>query len=334
MFALSLPVVQLNALLGGMLECSGNLRVPGILNTVQCVLDVAFNYLFIYRLGLGVAGAALGTAAARFAVMLLLLYCTVVRSSLLALSQGGSWRLDSCTHRAALKIALPMGGEQLALCGAMVATTRIASPLGTVALAANSFAITAESLCYMPGYGIAAAATAIVGQCFGAGRREHARQFAWVTVSMGMAVMAVAGAVMYVCCPLVFRLLTPDAAVQALAVRVLRLELLSEPLFGASIVASGALRGAGDTLVPGWACAYRFRWCWWGRWALPAYGLPCAWSCACAAPYSLSGLAAAAGCGERFALPAVLRGVVRGAGSGAFWGRKISNGVCRAPLNR
>ena len=55
---------------------------------------------------------------------------------------------------------------------------------------------------------------------------------------------------MYFLCPYVFRFLTRDAQVQMLGIRVLRIELFAEPLFAASIVGSGALRGAGDTLVP------------------------------------------------------------------------------------
>ena len=52
--------------------------------------------------------------------------------------------------------------------------TKIVSPLGNVSLAANSFSITAESLCYMPGYGVAIAATTLVGQSIGAGRKKLA----------------------------------------------------------------------------------------------------------------------------------------------------------------
>ena len=47
-----------------------------------------------------------------------------------------------------------------------------------------------------------------------------------------------------------FRLLTPVAEVRTLAAQALRIGLLAEPLFGVSIAAAGALRGAGDTLVP------------------------------------------------------------------------------------
>src|SRR5699024_11461453 len=47
------------------------------------------------------------------------------------------------------QIGVPMGFEHIAVCGAMIVSTRIVSPLGTIAIAANSFAVTAESLCYM-----------------------------------------------------------------------------------------------------------------------------------------------------------------------------------------
>ena len=45
-------------------------------------------------------------------------------------------------------------------------------------------------------------------------------------------------------------LLTPVKEIQDLGVKILRIELFAEPLYGAAIVCSGALRGAGDTLVP------------------------------------------------------------------------------------
>ena len=63
--------------------------------------------------------------------------------------------------------------------------------------------------------------------------------------------MALMGMLMYFICPFVFGFMTPDLEVQKLAVDVLRIELFAEPLFAASIVATGALRGAKDTFIPG-----------------------------------------------------------------------------------
>ena len=151
----------------------------------------------------------------------------------------------------ALRIGVPMAMEQCATTGAQVVSTKIVAPLGTIAIAANSFAVTAESICYMPGYGIGSAATTMVGQAIGAKRKDLARSFAWLTTITGMAIMTLTGALMYFLCPYVFAFLTPDTQVQQLGISVLRVELLAEPLFAASIVANGALRGAGDTLIPG-----------------------------------------------------------------------------------
>ena len=149
-----------------------------------------------------------------------------------------------------LGISLPMALEHAALCGAQIASTRIIAPLGTVSIAANSFAVTAESLCYMPGYGIGNAATTVVGQSVGARRKDLARSFANLSVILGIGVMSAMAVIMYALCPMVFALLTPDAQVRVLAAEVLRLELFAEPLYAASIVVSGVLRGARDTLIP------------------------------------------------------------------------------------
>jgi Na+-driven multidrug efflux pump len=102
----------------------------------------------------------------------------------------------------------------------------------------------------MPGYGIASAATALIGQSLGAGKKKVATRFANLTILLGCFVMTAAGVLMYLIAPLVFQMLTPDVQVQELAVRVLRIELLAEPLYAISIVASGALRGAGDSFIP------------------------------------------------------------------------------------
>ena len=59
------------------------------------------------------------------------------------------------------------------MCGAQVVSTAIIAPLGALAVAANAFAVTAESICYMPGYGIANAAAALVGRSVGAGDMER-----------------------------------------------------------------------------------------------------------------------------------------------------------------
>lgn len=132
------------------------------------------------------------------------------RSPELSLAKNkGCFRPKLDTIRKALRIGLPMGIEHTIICCAQIMITVIVAPLGICAIAANSFAITAESLCYMPGYGIADAATTLVGQSFGAGRRDLTRSFAYITVFMGMAVMSVMGVLMYAFAPQIIGIMTP-----------------------------------------------------------------------------------------------------------------------------
>ena len=260
-YACALPAVQMRQLAGSMLQCSGNMRTPSLLNAMMCGLDVVFNGLLIFPrielfgltvpgAGMGVAGAALGTALAEWVTAALMLAAVCLYSPALNLRQKGRWRPSGACLRNAARIALPMAFEHTVLCGAQIASTRIVAPLGTVSIAANSLAVTAESLCYLPGYGVSAAATTLVGQSLGAKRRDLARRYARLAVALGAALMSGMAVLMYLAAPAVFALLTPDPAVQALGVQVLRIEAFAEPLYAVSIVAAGAMRGAGDTLVP------------------------------------------------------------------------------------
>lgn len=143
-----------------------------------------------------------------------------------------------------------MAAQNILMSGAQIVSTAIVAPLGNIAIAANTFAITAESLCYMPGYGIGEAATTLVGQSIGAARRELCRSFARISVCSGMIVMAVMGCVMYVFAPELMGLMTPVEAIRDLGASCLRIEAFAEPFFAASIVTYSVCVGAGDTLKP------------------------------------------------------------------------------------
>lgn len=202
-------------------------------------------------LGAGVAGAALGSLLAFICVAVPLAYYAIFRSPILSWKQDVErfvWRWQYIWN--AMKIGAPMALQYLLMNGAQLVSTMIVAPLGNIAIAAHSFAITAESLCYMPGYGISEAATTLVGQSVGADRRDLHRSFAWMTVSLGMVVMAFMGVVMYIFAPEMIGLLSPVAEIQHLGTSVLRIEAFAEPFFAAAIVAYSVCIGAGDTLKP------------------------------------------------------------------------------------
>lgn len=283
-FSMTVPIWQMGLLAGAMLRCSGNMKVPSILSICMCVLDVIFNYLLIYVAGMGVAGAALGTAAAEIVVSAVMMWYLFRRSETLSLKgRPGSFRPTAAVLRKAVHIGLPVGVEHALICGAQIASTVIVAPLGVCAIAANSFAVIAESLCYMPGYGISEAATTLVGQCIGAGRKLLTRSFARIAVLMGMGVMTAMGVLMYLFAPEMIGVMTPVAEIRDLGVMALRVEAFAEPMYAAAIVCYGAFVGAADTLIP---CMMNVLSIWGVRitlaaWLAPSMGLKGVWIAMC-----------------------------------------------------
>ena len=277
---------QMEGLAGSMLKCSGNMKIPSMLNILMCLMDVVFNYLFIYKLDMGVKGAALGTGTAEFVTMVLMLYFLLMRSPMLRLFAKEhrpslrAFRPTGDIVSTAFKIGAPMGLQHLLMGSAQVVSTIIVAPLGAIAIAANSLAITVESLCYMPGYGIAEAATTLVGQAIGAGQRLLTRSFAYMSVGLGMAVMTVMGVLMFVFAPELMAIMTPVDEIISQGAAVLRIEAFAEPMFAATIVANGVFIGAADTLIPAIMSLCSM----WGvrltlaAWLAPIYGLRGVWT--------------------------------------------------------
>ena len=254
----ALPFTMAMGMYTAMLRATGDALTPGLISVLVCALDVVFNFFLInptrqlvlfgqsvtvWGAGLAVPGAALGTALSTVVGGLLALGVLLLRDGPLCIRKPGSWRITSACLRNLWRLA----AERAALSSAQVLLVRIVSGLGTVAIAANSLGVSAEGLCYMAGYGIQDASIALIGQAVGAHRRDMAKRFAWLCTAMGIAIMALSGVGLWLFAPALMGIFTADAAVIALGARVLRIEAFAEPMFGASIVASGAMQGAGDS---------------------------------------------------------------------------------------
>lgn len=246
-----MPAMQLDWMCAYFLQASGNMKVPSLLAIGMCVLDVVFNYFFIYLLDMGVEGAAIGSGLAELITGLAMFsFLAFGSKELKFVKEKGSFKPTREVLSRAWGISGPMALQNILMRGGYIAATVIVAPLGTIAIAANSFAITAESLCYMPGYGIADASTTLVGQSIGAGRKPLAKRFAWITTFLGMGIMGLLAILMYIFAPHMIGIMSPDPDVIALGGRVLRIEAFAEIGYAASIVAYGACVGAGDTKWP------------------------------------------------------------------------------------
>ena len=250
-YSLVLPFVYLYHTSEMMLKSAGNMHTPSVMAVLVCICDVIFNYIFIYICKFGVVGAAMGTALAYICISLPNLYLSACKNRMLNLRQDHvrfHWVKEYVQR--ACKISIPIVIQNILMSGAQIVSTMIVAPLGNIAIAAHSFAITAESLCYMPGYGIGDAATTLVGQTHGAGRIDLCKNFAYMTVGLGMLVMALMGVIMYVFAPEMIGVLSPVEAIRQLGTTCLRIEAFAEPFFAASIVTYCVCVGAGDTFKP------------------------------------------------------------------------------------
>ena len=294
----ALPLTIAMGMYTAMLRATGDALTPSLISVLVCALDVVFNFFLInptreltlfgrsvtvWGAGLEVPGAALGTALSTIIGGALTLGILLLRDGPLCIRKPGSWKITRSCLVNLWRVGAPLAAERAALSSAQVLLVRIVSSLGTVAIAANSLGVSAESLCYMAGYGIQDAAIALIGQAVGAHRKDMAKRFAWLCTAMGVGIMALSGVGLFVFAPALMSIFTADAAVIALGVRVLRIEAFAEPMFGASIVASGAMQGAGDST----ACFLLNLFSMWGiRLTLafllaPRFGLVGVWGAMC-----------------------------------------------------
>lgn len=263
--ACAMPFTLAPNMFSAILRCAGDTKTPMVLNVMINVLNVILNTLFIYPTrtvslfggsfsmwgaGWGVGGAAFASACSTTTVAILFLLVIFRKKSPIRISVKRRYKFGRGCLLTAWRLGLPVALERVLTSTAQIVITAVITGIGTVAVAANHLAVTAESLSYMPAYGIATAATTLVGQAVGAGRKDLAKRFSRIVTWMGIFIMTFGGFLLFTLAPQLIMIFSREQEVIQLGTQVLRIVAFAEPLFGASIVASGALRGAGDSKWP------------------------------------------------------------------------------------
>lgn len=264
-YVLSLPFQCGSYTFSAVLRCMGDTKTPLILNTAANLLNVVLNFFLIFPTrptelfgmsftvpgaGWGVAGAAIATTISTAITGLGISYTALFRKPDCRISLHDSFKPDREIIHRALELGVPTALEHTTVSAGQIVVTRINATLGTVALAADHVAVTAEGLSYMPADGISYAATALVGQSYGAQEFEDAHRFGKLSGLTGLAFSTVMGIMLFIFATPLASIFSSDPAVIELAAQMLRIVAIAEPLFGVAIVMSGALRGLGDTRFP------------------------------------------------------------------------------------
>ena len=262
---IALPGRTFHAVFSAILRCMGNTRTPMIVNTLINLLNVVLNFFLIYDTatytiwgqsitlpgaGMGVLGAAVATALSLLVGGIWLTAKVLFCSGVYCPRFRGNFCLDGRLQKDCLGVAIPVALERITISFGQIIMTRMVSTLGTVSLAANYVAVTAEQICYMPAYGIASASTALVGQNVGAGQWKQAKFFGKVTGWIGVGLTAILALAMFLWSDTLGKAFSSDLEVALLSGEMLRIVSVAEPMFSMSTVMSGALRGAGEAKYP------------------------------------------------------------------------------------
>lgn len=243
-----------NFAISSLMQGAGDTMTPLFLSGGVNLLNIGFNYLFIFGPGplpeLGVTGAALGTVSARLlgvAVGLAVLYSG---KNVIKLFPGG-YRPNPSMFWDILKIGIPSGLQGVVRNSAQLLVIRIvtSTAAGTFGAAALAIGLQIESLAFMPGLAISVAATSLVGQSLGAWQVEEAKARGNAAILLGVFVMTLLGIPLLIFAPSLVRLFDPSAhpTVVTAGSSYLRVNGLALPILAIAMVVNGALRGAGDT---------------------------------------------------------------------------------------
>ncbi len=233
------------------LRGAGDTQTPMKINMLINILNVIGNYILIFgHLGapaLGIKGAAISTSIARFFGAVILFVMIFREKSVITVIRNNFFLPDFDLIKRIMRVGIPTAMEQMVMRVAQILYVRVVAGLGTLAFAAHQISISAESLSYMPGFGIAVAATTMVGQNLGANQPEKAEESSYEAWKIGSLIMGFMALLFLLIPELLMKLYTDNPEIIRLGARNLRIIAFSQLPMGTQFIFAGSLRGAGDT---------------------------------------------------------------------------------------
>ncbi len=233
----------------------GRPRVSFLVAVATAIANAIFNDLFIFRLGWGVAGSAWASNVAQ-AVGFAIAFALFLRVPFRESHQSHlAWRPRKRLVREQIRLGVPMGLMPAADVLGFSVFQMMEVRYGTVAGAATQMVSVLTSIAYMPGIGIATAATTLVGQSIGAGDRQWAMRLGTRVTLLAALVMGGIGVALAAVGPWVLPFFAGAGdrgavAAAALGAQLLWLAAAYQFFDGLNLGSSMCLRGAGDVRVP------------------------------------------------------------------------------------
>jgi len=219
------------------------------------LINLLFNWVLIYGKwgapAMGVVGSGWSTALARLYMALVLVgyllwYDRRHRTRLLKTPVN----IDFTRIRRLIVLGLPAATQITLEISVFALTAALIGRLGAVPLAAHQIALNTVAFTYMVPLGISSAAAVRVGQAIGRNDPVGAADAGGTAIFVGAAFMLGASVLLLVFSRAIARMYTPDEAVIRTTAFLLAAGAAFQLFDGLQTVATGALRGAGDTRTP------------------------------------------------------------------------------------
>jgi MATE family multidrug resistance protein len=267
------------------LQGMGVVRPVMIALVTANVANAIVNWILIYgKLGapaMGVPGSAWATVMARIVMAAYLLVVIIRRER--GRRPGlfeTSLAIDPKWMRRLLSLGLPAASQITLEVGVFAAATALAGRLLPTALAAHQIAVNIAALSFMVPLGVSSAGAVRVGHALGRRDVAGAARAGWTALVLGAGFMACT-ALLFVLVPrLLIGAFTRDERVIALGATLLAVAAIFQLFDGIQGVATGILRGLGDTRTP-------MVWNLVGHWFV---GLPSGYALCFVAGYGVVGL--------------------------------------------
>ena len=218
------------------------------------LVNVLVNWILIYgKLGfpaLGPTGAAWATVLSRVYLAAVLLVAVREARRGLGATAATSRRLEWAALRRLLSLGGPAGLQILLEVGVFAAASVLAGRLTAAALAAHQIALNLWSFVFMVPLGLNAAGAVRVGQAVGRRDREGVWRSGWTALLLAALFTASAAVVFFLAARPLIGAFSQDATVLALGPSLLAIAGICLVFDGTQGVATGILRGLGETRIP------------------------------------------------------------------------------------
>jgi putative MATE family efflux protein len=245
-----LMLFLINAIFRGAGDAAISMRVLWLANGLNCILDPCLIYGFGPFPKMGVTGAAVATTIGRGAGVVLQFYMLSRRGGRIAI-RGEHLEIDLERIRGILRLSATAALQVLIGTASWIGLVRVLSRFGSAALAGYTIGIRILLFALLPSWGLANAASTLVGQALGAEKPDRAASAAWRAGLYNMFFLTAVGGLFFgFAAPLARIFSDGNPEVVALATSCMRMVSLGFPFYGYGMVLTQAFNGAGDTWTP------------------------------------------------------------------------------------